>query len=153
MTLRSLSTIWNTNTPRWEMIITKNLLQSSKSSIMREQTSSEGIRKKLKTYSISTKKSKLSTSNRGKRMKRTTEKNLKMSWVRTPTNRMSKRSSLKLRCKFLRNVWRTWRLYTHSTKRNLNSTMRFFSREKVSTKRWWRFFRTDVEEQRLHSLR
>lgn len=49
-------------------------------------------------------------------------KSLKTRSLRTLITKLSKRSNLKKKCRFLRSVWRTWKRFTAWMRRNLTST-------------------------------
>ena len=50
--------------------------------------------------------------------------------LKMPTTKLSKKLSLKRKCKFFRNVWRTWKLFSDSMRKNLNSITTFLDKEK-----------------------
>lgn len=129
--------LWANNSLIWESITTSNLIRLRKLSSEKEMISSNVMRMKSKNFSSNTRNLKRNAWTREVKIMSIIPLSWKNLRLKMPTIKLNRRLSLKKKCKFSRNAWRTWKLYTDSMKKSLNSTTECSRKEKRSTNKLW----------------
>ena len=141
-------TAWWSSLKTWDRITVISLSRSSKNSIERELTFWIRMMQISKLSSRNTKKLRTTTPTVDKSKSSNRLMSSRMSWVKMLTNKQSRKLSLKLRCKFLRTVWRTWRPSTDSMKKSFSSTWLCLDRDQLYSPRPRRLWRRSLRSRR-----
>lgn len=132
---RNSSLIWGLTTP-------PSFTRLSRSSSVSGLRYSSKMRKKLSTFLPTIKRLKKSFWKWKRSRKRPNQRTWRIKNLKTRTIKLSRRLSLKKKCKFLRNVWRTWKLSTAWMRKNSILTLKCFKSVLQLTKRlrtFWKF--------------
>ena len=125
---------WESNSLTCVRTITTKLITLKLLSSEKEVKSSKEIPKKLLNCLHSTQNWRVTINKRRVEKKKNTYKNLKIWGHLMQMIKRVKKLNLKKKCKFFRNVWKTWKLYTNWMRQNLNLILKFSNNVKESMK-------------------